>query len=208
MNFREQAVGYLKRRDFPGLLGAARPAAVWRALFSLLYAADDLIHWRAVEALACAVDALAAERPEKGRDILRRLFWALNDESGGNARSVPEAIGAIISRRPGLYGDLASILLSYLDDPALRCGVLWAAAEIGRVRPALVSPAADKILSLLGDQSPAVRAHAARALRALNIKPPGEMASKLREDDSTACIYLDGKLKKVTVAEMAAGDAH
>jgi len=101
--FREQVASCLQDKagcDFRGLLAAGKPMAVVRALFSLLYSPDELVHWRAVKALGRAAAALADEKPQAGRDILRRLFCALNDESGDNGRAVPEAIGAIISRRP------------------------------------------------------------------------------------------------------------
>jgi len=162
--FREQVAGCLREKNSRGLLAAGKPMALVRALFSLLYSPDELIHWRTVEALGRAAATLADERPEAGRDILRRLFWALNDESGSNAKNVPEAIGAIISRRPALYGDLTSVLLSFLGDPALHRGILWAAAEIGRAAPALIRGAAPAIVPYLTDENPHVRAHAVRAL--------------------------------------------
>ncbi|MEW6274585.1 MAG: DVU0298 family protein [Bacillota bacterium] len=200
--FREQVAGCLREKNFHGLLAAGKPMAVVRALFSLLYSPDELIHWRAAEALGYVVGTLADERPEAGRDILRRLFWALNDESGGNGRAVPEAIGAIINRRPDLYGDLAPILLSFLGDRALARGVLWAAAEIGRVNPALVKGAAAAILPYLADESPGVRVHAARALGMIGVRPAPEVLAGLQRDQAVAEIYLNGELKKVSVAEI------
>jgi len=203
--FREQMRGWLKERDFDRLLAAGKPMAVVRALFSLLYFPDELIHWRAVEALGRAAAALADEKPQAGRDILRRLFWALNDESGGNGRAVPEAIGAIISRRSALYGDLTSVLLSFLGDPALRRGILWAAAEIGRAAPGLIRGAAAAIFPYLADEDPHVRAHAVRALGETGARPAPKIIARLQKDEAEAEIYLDGELKKVRVKELAAG---
>jgi len=203
--YREQVLGWLKERDFNRLTAAVKPMAAVRALFSLLYSPDDLVHWRAVEALGRVAAAMADEKPEAGRDILRRLFWALNDESGGNGRAVPEAIGAIISRRPALYGDLTSVLLSFLGDPALRRGILWAAAEIGRAAPALIQGAAPTILPCLTDEDPHVRVYAVRVLGETGGRPAPEIVARLQKDEAAAEIYLDGELKKVRVKEMAAG---
>ncbi|MEW6425258.1 MAG: DVU0298 family protein [Bacillota bacterium] len=201
--FREQVASCLREQDFHGLLAAGKPMALVRALFSLLYSPDELIHWRAVEALGRVAATLADEKPEAGRDILRRLFWALNDESGGNGRAVPEAIGAIISRRPALYGDLTSVLLSFLGDPALRRCILWAAAEIGWAAPALIRGAAPAIVPCLTDEDPHVRAHAVRALGEIGGRPAPEIVARLQKDEAAAEIYLDGELKKVRVKEMA-----
>ncbi|MGQ9824283.1 MAG: DVU0298 family protein [Desulfotomaculales bacterium] len=200
---REEIIACLRAGDLSRLQAAQRPLPLVRQLISLLYSADRLIHWRAVDALAGVVAGISAGDPGRGRDVLRRLFWALNDESGGNGRDLPEAIGAIIARRPDLYGDLASVLLSRLGDPALNRGLLWAAARIGGARPELVEDFLPEITSYLEDADPDLRAHSALALGSAGAKPEPQALERLLQDGARVSVYLDGELKETTVGEIA-----
>jgi hypothetical protein len=200
---REEVVACLRAGDLSRLQAAEKPFSLVRELLSLLYSADRLIHWRAVDALAGVVDGISAGDPGRGRDVLRRLFWALNDESGGNGRDLPEAIGAIIARRPDLYGDLAPVLLSRLGDPALNRGLLWAAARIGGARPELVKDFVPAITSYLEDADPDLRAHSVLALGAAGAKPEPQALERLLQDGARASVYLNGELKEATVGEIA-----
>ena len=48
------------------------------------------------------------------QDLLRRLFWALNDESGAVPYGVPEAIGEILAVRPACQREFLPVLCSML----------------------------------------------------------------------------------------------
>ncbi len=194
----------LKEKDFERLLFLGKPMFVISILFSLLYNEDDIIRWRAVDALGYVVDKLTVTKPELGREIIRRLFWALNDESGGNAKSAPEAIGSIISRQPDVYCDYIPMVLSFLDDDSLRRGVLWTVAQIAQVNSNLVKSYADKILPLVNNKDPEVRIHAVYALGIIKVRLSAEVLEKLQKDESRANIYLGGKLRKMTVRDITA----
>lgn len=69
---------------------------------------------------------------------MRRIFWELNDESGGSLWVAPEAAGEIIYHQPELFKDYVSILATFLDDPVLKPGVIRALGRISEVRPDLL----------------------------------------------------------------------
>ena len=74
----------LMKRDIDGLLAWAESRrSSQRVLFSLALEVDDLIAWRAVEAIGQVMARQAADDLERVRDTIRRLFWLMNDESGG-----------------------------------------------------------------------------------------------------------------------------
>ena len=66
-----------------------------RVLFSLALDADELIAWRAIEAIGKMAAIQAESDLEKIRDSVRRLLWLMNDESGGLGWRSPEMIGEI-----------------------------------------------------------------------------------------------------------------
>lgn len=109
---------------------AERPAE-WRRLWRFLYHADEAVRRRAAGAFGRAVARWSGGRPERAREVLRRLFWAMNEESGSVCWGAPEAAGEILRHRPELCEDFVPLLVSLLPDPALRRGVLWALARLG-----------------------------------------------------------------------------
>lgn len=86
------------------------------------------------------VAAAAAAHPEIGLDIIRRLMWALNDESGMNGLSGIPALGEIGARDPELIEPFVGPLASYSWDDGLRQEILRALARIASVAPHIVAP--------------------------------------------------------------------
>lgn len=109
-----------------------RQPGAWRRLWRFLYHGDEAVRHRAARAFGRAVALWSGDRPELAREVLRRLFWAMNEESGSVCWGAPEAAGEILRHRPELCGDFVPLLVSLLPDPALRRGVLWALARLGR----------------------------------------------------------------------------
>ena len=62
---------------------AAEDKQVLRTLASLLFESDDLLRWRAIEAIGIATGVVWQQDQESVRRAVRRLFWLMNDESGG-----------------------------------------------------------------------------------------------------------------------------
>ncbi|MGC7847408.1 DVU0298 family protein [Desulforudis sp. 1088] len=182
-------------------LARAQPATV-RYLISLLYEREGDRRWRAVAALGRIAAERASGDPEAVREIIRRLFWMLNHESGNMAWSVPEAVGDIIARCPDLYGDFAANLVyNHLDDEPLRRGVLWAIGRVGEQHPELVAYAIPEVEPLLEDPDPEIRGYAAWALGKLKVAGPS--LAGLLPDASKVEIWEDGELRSFTISQLA-----
>jgi HEAT repeat protein len=168
-------------------------------LVSLLCDQDELVRWRAVSALG----HLAGAHPELAQPLVTRLFWSLNDETGGIGWMSAPALGEIGCRAPRLLGQCVRPLVRYLDEPYLLAGALWA---IGRLAPAYPAETREVVpeVSLRCDSAdPAVRAHAAYALGAVGDSRGRGALSNLADDESPARIYEGGQLVTKQVREWA-----
>lgn len=118
---------------------------------------DELARWRAAEAFGLLLPALAEADMPAARELVRKLLWRLNEESGNMGWGAGEALGAGLAAHLGLAREYARILRSYvqhkgnichgnfLDNPRLRHGVWWGLARIaaslaaGKDAPALLA---------------------------------------------------------------------
>jgi hypothetical protein len=117
-----------------------------------LYSDDADEKRRAVTALGSVVADREIVSDERARDLLRRFFWALNDESGAVPYGIPEAIGEMLARRRELQAEFLPLLCScvtqeeMLQSGPIERGIVWA---LGRVGPpvAACSPQAQKAVA-------------------------------------------------------------
>ena len=94
-----------------------------------------------VRRAACiGVGAAAAAHPDVGLDVIRRLMWALNDESATNGVYGIAALGEIGARDPELIEPFVGPLASFSWDDGLRVEILKALVRIARVTPRIVAP--------------------------------------------------------------------
>ena len=201
---KEEVVALLEEKEFKQLADAIiQKRSNIRYLNRLLYDPDKLIRWRAIEAMGEIADRLAGEDPEAVRVMLRKLLWTINDESGGIGWSAPECIGEIIYRRPDLFAEFTSVVLSYADEHMLRRGVLWAAGRIAQARPGLVREDLTVLAGFVNDSDPVVRGYTLRLLDIMGEKLDFQCYSHLLEDRSIVPIYENGLLKETTVANLA-----
>lgn len=177
------------------------------ALIRALYLPEEDLAWQAVEGFGRAVAVLAGTEEELCRDRMRRLFWALNDESGTSGRFVAPAVGEAVARAPEVFGENALILLNVLDEPYLQAGAAWAFGRIGSVRPDLVREAVPEILPLLRSADPAVRGHAAWALGEIGAAEAVADLKALADDAGSVKIYINGRITETTVGKLAAAAA-
>jgi hypothetical protein len=138
------------------LAGAARTI---RFLSSRLFSADDRTKWKAVRSLGVVVSERDAVSSDRARELLRRFFWSLKDESGTVPFGVPEAIGEVLAVRTELQPEFLSILCSLAYHPELvqagriEHGVFWALGRLGQAS-ALCSPEAVKAVTLAAHEHP------------------------------------------------------
>ena len=103
-----------------------------RALLGLTYQADATIRDTAAAGLAAA----ARHHPVLVAEVLRRLVWAMNDESGTNAFHAPAVIRRVAEAEPRLLVELMPDLLRLTADPGLRDELVAAVRRVAELLPA------------------------------------------------------------------------
>jgi hypothetical protein len=115
---------------------ASSDRRVARHLLGRLWDPDAAVRDRAASALGAA----AAAHPELGIEVIRRLIWALNDESATNGLFGLAALGEIGYRDPELIEPFVGPMVSYAWDDGLRKAILRAARRIAESAPRIVAP--------------------------------------------------------------------
>jgi len=183
-------------------IGTRYTGQVIAALINTLYSMDELLRWRAVECLGLLTKQISITEPERAREIIRRLLWALNDESGGSGWASPEAVGEVIRNRPDIYNEFVSILVSFREDPSLIRGIIWALGRIGEVKPALVDDYIPLLHDLLGVSETQQRGLALWALLKIKAAIPADKKELLKKDYSEFQAYENKHLIKYKIAEL------
>ncbi len=192
--------------DAVGGWAAAEPQAA-RVLQSLLFDEEELVRWRAVEALGRVAAVRARLGLEPVRELLRRTLWLMNDESGGLLWLGPQVLGAVLANVPRLGDEFVAIVTSFLEEDPFRVGTRWALWRLVAVRPETAEGVAVELAASLADPDPAVRGHAALALLAA----PGGAArvalASLAHDGTPLVVfdYRTGTLRTTTVGAIAGG---
>jgi len=210
---REKILEILSESDAdPGslpLMGDS-PKRVLNALLPFLYSQDDIIKWRTVTLIGLFAGELAKQDMESARNVVRRLMWNLNDESGGIGWGSPEAMGEILARHEALAWEYAQILLSYADQngnylelPKLQQGLLWGIARLSEARPHLVKGSKNHFFHYLESNDPAVRGHAARIVGLIGTVKDRRYLLPLVKDASSYATYMDHRSLKRFVGETA-----
>ena len=192
-------------RDLPKLAEwAQEDKRVVGVLCSLLYERDDLLRWRAIEALGAVAEVVAVSNLEAVRDLLRRLLWSMNDESGAAGWHSPEAIAAIVVNVPALIDKFGVLLGSYLNEAPLERGAHWGVAAIAKVRPGAFSDRVDELIASLTVPDTFIRGCAVFALSALGGDSVDEAIHSLRDDPGTLELYNrdTGELRSTTVGDL------
>jgi len=200
---RQQLRALLVARDLDGAAAWARTHQnPFRLLFSLLFDPDELLRWRAVEAAGQMAGVMAQAGLESVREVLRRVLWLMNDESGGVLWQGPEILGEILVQVPDLRAEFAPLLPPYLEQEPFKRGAAWALARLARVQPALWQGREEELSTALADPDPFVRAHVAVALEAL-----GRPEARAVSGDRTPISVYDlskGNLERTAVGSLVA----
>lgn len=208
-DLKETVITLLKESKFEELADlVARKKTAIKYVKRLLYEIDELLRWRAIEGMGVVADRLAGKDPEVVRNIIRSLLWSINEESGGIGWSAPECVGEIVYRMPEMFGEFASIIISFADEFMLRRGVLWAAGRIAQSRPGLVEEDIKNLTLFLTDPDPVVRGYTLRLLDIVGDKlfelPSLELRSSLLNDPGQVPLYENRQVLRFTVGELAA----
>ncbi|AGW12893.1 DVU0298 family protein [Megalodesulfovibrio gigas] len=201
------------------------PAAVLGSLFSFLLL-DGVVRWRAATAVGMAVAVLCGTprkgeasggvsgKVEAGRDILRRLMWNLNEESGNVAWGAPEAMAECLAQHPWLAEEYHNILISYIDNtihhglwldlPLLRRGAVWGVSRLCCARPDLMARAGRPLMAALQDcEDPEIPGLAAWGLGCLRWQEARPALTALASSPVPVTWYHDGEIVQTTVGTLA-----
>ena len=193
-------------RDLPQLADLAKTdKRVVGVLCALLFEQDVRFRWRAIEGLGVVSAVVANTDLRSVREVLRRLEWLMNDESGGAGWHSPEAMAAIVVSVPALLDVFGVLLGSYLNDESLSRGAHWAVAAVAKVRPDLLSDKIEVLHASLDSADPYIRGYAVIALSALAGESVTEKLESLRDDDGALDLYSrdTGELRTTTVGALA-----
>jgi hypothetical protein len=181
-------------------------------LFSALHSPEEEIKWRAVRAMGVVVAQLARADMEVARDVMRRLMWRLNDESGGIGWGAPEAMGEIMACHQRLAEEYSPMLLSYLrrdgnylENVLLIRGALWGICRLAEARPEVLSRLnAGRYLLVYLDSTDAIsRALAVRSLGYLGYGKARAKIKELLQDENVIETFEGERMGRRRVSELA-----
>jgi hypothetical protein len=181
------------------------------SLFSFLYNKNPVIKWNAVTAMGSAVSSLAETDKESARNIIRRLMWNLNDESGGIGWGSAEAMGEILAKNRNLALEYWPVLLSYAREDGnfqehklMQRGVLWGIGRFCESWPEIPGDHAKKhIIPFLESDDTHVRGLAVWIMGYLKAKESIPRLVELKEDENIIQIYYKEKYSDVRIKDLA-----
>jgi cobyrinic acid a,c-diamide synthase len=134
-----------QRTDELERLAASEPRAV-RHLLALTYQADETLRRTAARAVARA----GRYHPRLVQNVIRRLVWAMNDESGTNAVTAPGVLQAIAEEQPELLLPAVPDLIRLAADESLREGLAGALRLVASRCPGKVGQGLAELLNRRG----------------------------------------------------------
>lgn len=175
-----------------------------RTLSSLLFESDDLLRWRAIEALGIAAGQFTGKRIDTVQRAIRRLFWLMNDESGGICWCAPEAIAEILFNCQSLLEEHCIVLASFLEEQPFEAGVRWGIFRVGALRPEQFAHTHKLLLFSLKNEIPEMRGYAYLALKALGVEIPTDKLDQLRQDKAAIPYYdfTTGELQQRRISDL------
>jgi hypothetical protein len=173
---------------------------------------------RAAAALGACVAAIARDRPEEARVIMRRFMWHMNEESGNLGWGIPESMAETLARSALLAKEFSRVLLSYIritgrednfvDHAPLRRSCYWAVGRLLQARPEYAEGALPLLRAGLQDEDVPCRGMAAWAIAQAGVsgevRPELENLAVAAETVITSVLVFDGdRARECTVAELA-----
>jgi hypothetical protein len=147
-SYNKKILEFLSQKDFNKNLKSIHEFPILKTinvLFSFLSSTDKYIKENAILSMGEIVSKIADSDFESARNIMRRLTWSLNEESGWIGWGSAEAMGEIMARNDQLAEEYHKILISYISDgenyllfDELRKEVVFGIERLAKVRPKLV----------------------------------------------------------------------
>ncbi|TIH14831.1 HEAT repeat domain-containing protein [Marinifilum sp. JC120] len=199
---------------FEGLMEKYSMQTLVAPLFASLCATTVMVRWHGVTCFGKVISRMVEEDASKARVVMRRIMWMLNEESGGCAWGVSEAMGEIAAVNDLMAKEYGKILLSYshedekgpenyLEFPTLLRGAVWGVARMAQERPQIAAQATDDLVRFLSYPDPVIQGTACWALGPLNVTQSVKKLEALVDNDTVIEIYKDSSLQSVTVGRLA-----
>ena len=118
-----------------------------RFLVGMTYRPDAKIRAFAAQAIARA----SRHHRKAVAEVVRRLVWAMNEESGGNSLTAPAVIRAIAEEQPDLLLPMVPDLARLAADEGLREDLAAALKAVARACPGEVGSRLAGVLNARGD---------------------------------------------------------
>lgn len=185
---------------------------VLRALLGSLCEGDEKRRGRAVSVLGLLTAELARDDMEGARELMRRLMWSLNEESGSSGWGAPQAMAEIMAVHEGLAEEYAHMLISYmredgnyLENPFLQRDLLRGVGRLSGVRPDLVKKrGADlHLLAFLESPDRVVQGLAAWCAGLLEVDEARPGLESLVNEETEIVLYMGQGLTKRPAGDLA-----
>jgi len=174
-----------------------------RLLQRFLYDPDEDARWRLAWLLGEVCAKVASRDPGQVSELLHRLFEAGSD-SAATPWGMIETMGAVIARRPDIFGAFARHLLNFAGQPSTRNQTLWALAEIAASRPDLIRAMPFyALLPMLQHEDTATRGLTARLLGRIKAKEAAMQILPLGGDTNAFPCWERGQRQMTTVRDEA-----
>lgn len=181
---------------------AEEDSRVINELQRMLYTPEEHLRWKIIDLLGEVSRRVGENRP----DIISKLANNLLQSAASPAASAwgsLEAIGAIISSNPALFGEFTKPLLSFISQKDLWREVTWAIGKIATAAPGLARLAFRGLISLLDNPDPVLRGYASWALGNIGFDDVIGQLKALENDENKLTLWRDGDLQEVTVGRLA-----
>jgi hypothetical protein len=212
--YKKKLFELFKSTDFNSALDEVShlsPIQIINLLFSLILSTNSQVKWNAVLSMGVVTRIISEQDRESSRNILRRLIWNLNDESGGIGWGSAEAMGEILSSSDFLADEFLPILVSYLredgnyqENEIIQRGVLWGIGRVARVYPDEVFHYEQYLLPYLNSVDQGVRGLSAWIMGLLRLEEATPALQKMLDDGSEFETYMSDRVVTGKVREFAA----
>lgn len=172
-------------------------------LISFLYQ-DEFYMFRAAEAIGYLCHLVRREDPDTAKEIVRRMFWYMNEENGGNCRGAPIVIGEVGRLIEEPFNDFINPTASLIENKEVETKyVVYALGRIGKKILEANINLKEKLVNLLDDPDPSTRAYTIKTIQELAVTEAVPRLRKKLSETTVVEIYDSGHVKEVRISDLA-----
>ncbi len=189
--------------DIDGIIEiAGQDKKIIRFIQRLIYSADNLLRFRATDALGQATAVIAKYDPNSVSKLLKNLFISVADTAASSWGAI-DTVGHIISNSTKLYASYTPQLYKFIPDRELLPEVLRALGNITAAEPEPFKKIRFSLLPYLKDKDTEILAYTIIIMGNLKAKEATADLMLLSNDRTYIEIYNKGFFDKKTIGELA-----